>query len=371
MKYCKKCVLPDSRPNLELDEDGVCNACRSHGFKPKIDWDRRHSDFEDLVLRVRKLSRGYDCLIPVSGGKDSTWQTWMCLEAGLTPLAVTWATPARTEIGQRNLQNLIDLGVDHIDFRISPKVEKRFMLKAFEKYGSTALPMHMAIHAIPVQMAYRFDIPLIVYGENSAFEYGSSDESVMGHRLNSEWLKRFGVTHGTTAEDWEREGFTRKELSWYHRPSDEMLEEKDIRAVFLGHYYQWDPEQVKEAAAKQGFVFEKGKRRTGLYDYADIDDDFISIHHWMKWYKFGFTRLYDNLSLEIRNGRVSRDEAIEMIGEVGDQTPKEDIEKCCAFMGLSVDNFMTVAETFRNTDIWVKEGGTWKIPDFLIEKWSW
>lgn len=145
MRYCTSCVLPDTRPNLTLDAGGVCNACRAHMTKRAIDWMARRQGFRTLVENVKDRSSGYDCLIPVSGGKDSTWQVITCLEHGLTPLAVTWKTPARTGIGQRNLDNLVSLGVDHIDYQINPKVESRFMLKTLERFGSTAIPMHLAL----------------------------------------------------------------------------------------------------------------------------------------------------------------------------------------------------------------------------------
>ncbi len=111
--------------------------------------------------------------------------------------------------------------------------------------------------------------------------------------------------------------------------------------------------------------------RTGYYNYADIDDDFISIHHWLKWYKFGFTRLFDNLSLEIRNGRFTRDEALEVIKERGDETPIEDIKKFCSFVHITKDHFLEIAEKFRNQTIWIRENGKWRIPDFIITDWRW
>jgi len=371
MKYCQSCILPDTRPNLIIGEDGICNACKNNSEKPHINWDKRSSDFKKIIEHAKIKSKHYDCIIPVSGGKDSTWQTHVCLEHGLTPLAVTWATPARTEIGKKNLQNLIDLGVDHIDYRISPNVEKRFMWKAFQKYGSTAIPMHMAIFSIPLNLAVKFDIPLIIYGENSAFEYGSEHDSSMGYEMSETWLKKFGVTAGTGPEDWIVEGFTHKELSGYQRPNSETLISKGIKALFLGQYFRWDPEAVKDVALSHGFTFNSGNRKTGYYDYADIDDDFISIHHWMKWYKFGFTRLYDNLSLEIRNGRLTRPEAIQIISAVGDQTPHQDIEKCCDFMNISTRDFFATAENFRNHAIWFRDKDTFKIKNFLFEIWNW
>jgi N-acetyl sugar amidotransferase len=372
VKYCSRCILPDTRPNLEIGADGVCNACRAHESRASIDWQRRERAFREVAAHASSRSSGYDCLVPVSGGKDSTWQIVKCLENGLTPLAVTWKTPARTALGQANLDNLVRLGVDHIDYQVNPKVEARFMVRAFERFGSTALPMHLALFAIPLSLAARYRIPLVVWGENSAFEYGGSREEQTGFRLDGAWLKEYGVTHGTKARDWLAEGFTERELAAYFAPSDEELEAAGVLAVFLGYYFPWDPDETRRVAASHGFKGRPEGAKTGYYDFADIDDDFISIHHHMKWYKFGFTRLFDNLSLEIRNGRMSRDDAIAIVRSTDDQTPLQDIQKFCAFAGVSAARFSEICEQFRNEQIWQRRAdGTWHIPGFLIADWEW
>lgn len=372
VRYCKSCVLPDTRPNLTLDAEGICNACRSHGTRPQIDWSSRAAAFRELCKQVSARPRGYDCLIPVSGGKDSTWQTVVCLEHGLRPLAVTWRTPGRTAIGQRNLDNLIALGVDHVDYQISPKVEGRFMVKALERFGSTAIPMHLALFNIPLKIAARFQIPLVVWGENSAFEYGSADEAHTGFKLDRTWYRTYGVTHGTSASDWVDAELTEKDLAGYFGPDPDELEAQGVRAMFLGWYFPWDPETSLRVAKAHGFESDPGGARTGYYDYADIDDDFISIHHWLKWYKFGFTRLFDNLSLEIRNGRMTRNQAVDIIAAKGDQTPHADIEKFCGFAGITRARFFEICERFRNTAVWKRSSaGVWTVPGFIVPNWNW
>lgn len=371
MKYCVRCVLPDTRPNLALDAQGLCNACRSHQTRAAIDWAARERAFADVAALAKSKSRGYDCLIPVSGGKDSHWQVLKCLEHGLNPLAVTWKTPARTALGQANLDNLVRLGVDHIDYQVNPLVERKFMYRSLVRYGDTAIPMHMALFAIPLGIAARFGIPLVVWGENSAFEYGEASQEHTGFRLDAAWLRTYGVTHGTVAADWVGDGLTAKELTPYCGPSDVELEAKGVSAVFLGYYFPWDPETTLAAAKAGGFRSREQGPKTGYYDYADIDDDFISIHHFLKWYKFGFTRTFDNLSLEIRNGRMTREQAVAVIAGRGDETPHEDIDALCRFLGIDREHFFRVIEPFRNRDIWVRKDGVWKIEDFLIKDWNW
>jgi N-acetyl sugar amidotransferase len=372
MRYCQRCVLPDTRPGLEIGPDGVCSACVAHATKARaIDWEQRRGAFEALVADAKRRSRGYDCMIPASGGKDSTWQVVKCLEYGLNPLAVTWKTPARTSLGAENLANLVSLGVDHIDYQVNPKVERKFLYNALARHGSIAIPMHLALFNIPLKIAVRFEIPLVVYGENSGFEYtGTGDES-RGFQLDSRWMKRFGVTHGTTAADWVVENLTEKELTPYFGPTDVELASKGCRAIFLGYYFSWDPLTSLEVASAHGFRSRREGPKTGYYNYADIDDDFISIHHYLKWYKFGFTRTYDNLSLEIRNGRMTRDEAIRVISQRGDETPHEDITNFCSFVDITTAHFFELIERFRNPKVWTMREGRWVIDGFLIPDWGW
>lgn len=372
MKYCQACILPDTRPGIEIGESGVCSACVAHaGKRTDIDWSKREKSFSGVVAEAKRKSSGYDCLIPVSGGKDSTWQVVKCLEYGLNPLAVTWKTPARSPLGARNLTNLINLGVDHIDYQVNPRVEKKFMYQALARFGSTAIPMHMALFNIPLTLALKYKIPLVVWGENSAFEYSGVGDESRGFKLDGAWLKKYGLTHGTTAQDWISEDLTKKELTPYFGPTDRELDEHGTLAVFLGYYFPWDPAVSLEVARAHGFEVREQGPKTGYYNYADIDDDFISIHHYLKWYKFGMTRLFDNLSLEIRNGRITRERAIEIVRERGDETPHEDLAKFCEFAGLTKEHFFDLIERFRNQQVWRKCDGKWMIEGFLIPDWNW
>ena len=371
MNYCKKCIIPDTRPNIEIGGNGICNACLAHLEKSEIDWSQREKTFQKVVEHAKSRSQGYDCLIPVSGGKDSTWQVLKCLEYGLNPLAVTWKAPSRTQIGIKNLANLVNLGVDHIDYQVAPNVERKFLYQSLVRYGTTGIPMHMAIFNISLKIAVRFSISLVVWGENSAFEYGGTEDERVGFKLDVHWLRKYGVMHGTTAYDWVSDELTQQELTPYFGPTEDELEMKEVLAVFLGYYFKWDPEITFKVASDHGFQAHIVGPKTGYYNYADIDDDFISVHHYLKWYKFGITRSFDNLSLEIRNGRISRDEAIQIVRDRGDETPYEDITKFCDFVGISTTHFFEVIEQFRDLNIWFNQDGKWVIKDFLIPDWIW
>ena len=354
MIWCKSCILPSTRPNLIIEKNGNCSACNNHRTKKNVNWKKRKNEFEILVNKIKKKNLRYDCVIPVSGGKDSTWQVIKCLEYGLNPLTVTWRSPQRTKIGEHNLQNLISLGVDHIDWTINPEIEKKLILKSLKKLGSVSIAMHLGIFNIPVLVASKFAIPLIIWGENSALEYGNIKKNDNQKYLDKQWFKNYGVTNNTLAEDWISPGLTRGKMSSYL--SYKSFSKKNVFhpvSIFLGHYFKWDPKKTFQIAKKNGFKAEK-KARTGFYNFADIDDYSISIHHWFKWYKFGFTRLFDNLSLEIRNKRITRSKAIEIIKKDKLKPPMNDIRKFCKYIKISEVEFFKIAEKFRNKKIWKK-----------------
>ena len=374
IKYCKFCVLPNTRPNISFNaKNNACSVCNSlKNKKQKINWKSREKQFRKIVNVTKNKNKIYDCVIPVSGGKDSTWQVLTALKYDLRPLCVTWKTPARNKIGEFNLKNLVNLSVNHIDFSISPNVEKYFTLKAFKRYANPLIPMHMALHSIPVQIAAKMKIPLVLWGENSASEYGGNKESLKGKFMTSAWRKVYGVTQGTLAKDWVDKKISIKNLAPYVMPSNRELKQSGVKELFLGYYFKWDPKKVFNISKKFGFK-PAIKPKTGYYSFADIDDEFlITIHHWLKWYKYGFTRLWDNLSIEIRNGRLSRKEAIKIIKKKGNEFPVQEIKKFCDYLEISVKKFLVITERFRNKKIWFKDkNGIWKIRNFLINKWKW
>jgi N-acetyl sugar amidotransferase len=370
-RYCHHCILPETRPGVKLDERGICQGCANAVAKAAIDWPARAREFRSLAADVRRRSTAWDCVIPVSGGKDSFWQVVTCLEHGLNPLCVTYAVPGRNALGQANLRKLIDLGVDHIDFRPNPKAQAAFIGRAFRERGISGLVMHMAVFALPVRIAVAERIPLVVYGENSAFEYGSEDPTLAGADLDRRWLETFGVTDGTTAHDWVGDGITERDLIPYVFPDEAALAVAGTRIVFLGHYFPWDPENSRRIAMANGFRSLEGRALVGHYDYVNIDDDLIGVHHHAKWVKFGITRSWDTLSMEIRAGRMTREQAIEELRRLGDETPRDAIRAFCDYLAMSEREYFEVLERFRNREIWTRRGGRWVIDDFLIDDFDW
>lgn len=368
IKWCKKCVLPNTRPNLTIQDDNICSICALKE-KRKINWKNRYEILKKFTKKIKKQSKtNYDCVVPVSGGKDSFWQIITALKLGLKPLAVTWKPSGRNKLGYKNLNNLINLGVDHIDYTISPKIEKNMMLKALKKYGSIGIPMHLSIFNITYKVAHSFNIPLVIWGENPSAEYGYRTISEVKKNPDYDYFMRHNIIKNTTPKVWKDKFLTEKDLNGFYFFS---RREKGVKSIFLGDFIQWDPKKIFREVKKVGFTQDK-KAKTGLYNFADIDDDFISIHHYLKWYKFGFTRLFDNLSIEIRKQRTTREEAIKIIQKNKAMRPEKDIRKFCKFTDISVAEFNKIIEKFRNRSFWKQDKkGKWYIKNFISKKYSW
>lgn len=353
IKLCKICVLTNTRPNIKFNEKGICSACSSKK-NTKINWNKQKIKFEKLVNDIKKKSNGYDILIPVSGGKDSTWQVYTCLKYKLNPLAFSYKPILRTSIGRKNLENLLNLGIDHIDFTINRETELYLLKKAFIKFGAVGLPMHMAMWSIANQLSDKFKIKHVMWGENPAIEYSGTNENKKLKNLDEKWIKKFGINFNTKISDWYDHKLNEKNTIPLNRKKTNQ------KSIFLGDYFKWDPKKILMIAKKLGFK-QGNKPKTGFYNFADIDDDLISIHHYLKLYKFGFTRAFDNLSLEIRNKRIKRNVAIKIIQDDIKKKPTTDIKKFCSLINISEEKFFKICDKFRNKKIWFMKNRKWTL----------
>lgn len=365
MTTCSRCVEPDTRPGITLDREGVCGACRGHEEKTRrIDWTARRRELESLLERFRsKDGSGYDCVVPVSGGKDSTYQVYMMKRVfGMRPLAVTYRYADRTPLGQKNLDALRGLGVDHLEFAPAPEAERRFVKKALLAAGDPCIPDHLGIFAVTLRTAVNFRVPLIVWGENPQMEYGGSAADRDNPFLGREWLRRHGTLQGKTAEDWADSELSAGDLALYRLPTEEELDAAKLSSIFLGYYLRWDPVENYRIASSVGFQKSPDGPKMGIYDFADLDSTNMIVHHYIKWLKFGMTRLHDNISVEIRNGRMTKEEGLRLL-EKGERVPAEEVAILCRYLGMTEASFWEALEKFRDGKIWKKDSqGRWHIP---------
>lgn len=360
LKYCVRCVMPHTKPDLHIDEEGVCNACRSYEKRKEVDWDQRKSELLTLLEKYRQHGSNWDCIVPVSGGKDSTYQVIRMLQLGLNPLCVTSTTCDLSEIGRRNIKNLQRLGVDHVEFSPNPLVRAKLNRIGLTEVGDISWPEHVGIFTIPVRAAVQYNVPLIVWGENSQNEYGGPAAATENNTLTRRWLEEFGGLLGLRVSDLsETYGIEQRHLLPYQYPSDEELQRVGVTGLFLGHYLPWDGLSNALIAQANGFVTYDEPVEGSMVNYENLDNHQTGIHDYFKYLKFGFSRATDIACLHVRRGRITRQDAIEIVTARDGKFPWSYLGKPLAEilepLGMTTDEFIKVCDRFTNKKIFKRD----------------
>jgi N-acetyl sugar amidotransferase len=375
MKYCKKCLYPDTKPQIIFDTNGVCSACTRNELKEKIDWKQKEEDFKKILEKFKnKNGINYDCIIPVSGGKDSTFQTYTMKEKfGLNPLVINFHPLDQTVIGRKNLENLKNLGVDCIEFTPNPLVYSKLAKFGLIELGDFQWPEHIGIFTIPVQIAVKFQIPLIIWGENPELEYGAisqkndqinSNESKFISKdsiLDKEWTEKNGgyFLDKIKPEDMTKYGFKKEDLIPYIYPADEEIEKIGVTGIFLGSYIKWDIFKQLDLVKELGF-HENDEIKEGTYDkWENLDVYFTVFHDYFKFLKYGFGRTTDHVSIEIRYNRLTRDQGIELIKNHEGKIPTKYLTKFLEHAKITEKKFHEVCDSFTNKELFLlNQNGT-------------
>jgi N-acetyl sugar amidotransferase len=359
IRYCSCCVIPETKPDLFIDEEGVCSACRNMEKRQAVDWESRKQELLKVLDRYRsKDGSNYDCIVPVSGGKDSHFQVIRMLELGMNPLCVTSTTDKLSDIGRRNIENLKNLGVDYIEVTVNPTVRRTINKLALTQIGDISWPEHVVIFTIPVRIATQFNIPLIIWGENPQNEYGGPASATENNTLTRRWLEEFGGLLGLRVSDLiGQEGIERKHLIQYSYPSDEDLQRVGLTGLFLGYYLPWDGYQNALYAQAHGFETYHKPVEGSLVNYENLDNYQTGIHDYFKFLKYGFGRATDLACLHIRRGRLSRQDAIKLVRMHDGKFPWVylgcHIEEILKDVGMTLDEFIHICDRFTNKKLFV------------------
>ena len=355
MKYCKKCLYPDTKPQLVFNEDGICSACSNSDLKEKINWDDKEKELRGILEEFKsKDGSNYDCIIPVSGGKDSTFQTYVIKKVyGLNPLVVNFHPLDQTEIGKKNLQSLKNIGVDCIEFSPNPKVYQKLAKYGLVELGDYQWPEHLGIFTVPVQIATKYEIPLIIWGENPQLEYGKPTDIDKETILDKKWLEKNGgfFLDKIKPEDMTKYGFTKNELKPYLYPDNEEIKKIGVRGIFLGSYIKWDIFKQLELVKTLGFS-ENEDVKEGTYDrWENLDVFFTVFHDYFKFLKYGFGRTTDHVSIEIRYGRMTREEGIKLVKEHEGKIPRKFFKKFLESAKITEKEFHEICDKFTNKEL--------------------
>ena len=361
--------MPDTKPDLFLDDEGICNACRSYENRAEVDWTKRYDELQEILSKYKnKDGTNWDCIVPVSGGKDSTYQVVKMLQLGLNPLCVTSTTCDLSNIGRKNIENIKNLGVDYVEMSPNPNIRAKLNSIGLKQVGDISWPEHVGIFTIPVRAAVQYKVPLIVWGENSQNEYGGPAAAADDSILNRRWLEEFGGLLGMRVADLiGMEGIEKKDLICYTYPTDEELEKVGVTGLFLGHYIPWDGLSNALIAQANGFTNYSKIVEGSMVSYENLDNHQTGIHDYFKFLKFGFGRTTDLVCMQIRRGRITRQDGLDTVMRLDGKFPWEylgkSLNEILKPLNITVDEFIRLCDKFTNKKIFKRDSSGELIKD--------
>lgn len=375
MKYCRKCLQPDTRPGIVFDKEQVCMACRYEESKRLIDWDEREQELLKIAAEAKneakKRGLSYDCVIGVSGGKDSTFQAVYAKEKmGLHPLLVNCTPDEITEVGRHNIDNLNKLGFDIISVHPDPNIARQLARKTFFERGNIVAASEYCLWASAYIIADKFNIPLIIQGENAALTLGTSaKQEVSGNAYSVVDLNTLRGGNVSELIDGE-ENIDMQDVFFYKIPDVEHMQEKGIKAIFIQYYAkEWSQVGNADFAIARGLM---GRNTEDLHDigryrrFTALDSDLCVVNQMIKYLKFGFGFATDEACYDIREGRLSREDAIWYVKEYDGKCGEQYIEDACKYLSITKEQFWNVVDGYVNKELFEKdENGRWQ-PKFEI-----
>ena len=363
IRYCRNCLMPDTRPRIVFDSEGVCNACRNAEAKAVIDWKEREREFLDYVERYRAKEGPYDCIVPWSGGKDSSTIAWrLKFDFGLNPLLVTFSPLIPNDIAVHNREEMLKLGFDHLMIRPNQKVARRLARRFMTERGNPKVAWDAGVNAVPLQVAVKYKIPLVFYAEHGESEYG-------GRVLSKESTKIRNLAEvlenqiGDDPHNWENEEIADRDLAPYLYPSLDAVEKIGARALYFAYFFRWSIRQNYEfIRTKIDFKTDPKGRTDGTFtDFDSLDDKIDNLYYYMQFIKFGFGRATRDASRQIQNGQMTRSEGLEIVRKYDDEFPSTNLQANLDYLDLTETQLTEIVDLHRNPEIWMFEGNQWKL----------
>lgn len=384
VKFCVNCVISNQRPSstvefknsqgesksvINFDENGLCSACVYHAEKEcDIDWKSREDALLDLLSKFRSKDGSYDVIVPGSGGKDSAYTAHILkYKYGMNPLTVTWAPHKYTDIGMKNFQEWMHTGgLDNILYTPSGKLHREMTRNAFHNLLHPFQPFIVGQRIIGPAMAKRFGVKLVMYGENQA-EYGNSIEENTNPLMKMDFFStedhlsmKFG---GVTMKEYIESGkYTLNDFQPYIPPKKDDLISAGVEVHYLGYYLKWDPQECYYYAVEHTGFEANPARTEGTYSkYSSIDDKIDPFHYLTTLIKFGIGRCTYDAAQEVRNGKLTREEAIYLVEKYDSEFPEIYFDEFLEYIDTTKEEFYEVLDRHRSPHIWKKEGNTWKL----------
>ena len=368
MEYCKKCLMPNTRPGLKFDENNICYACIHYEKQKKTDWTKRWHELELLCDKHRGCNGNYyDCIIAVSGGKDSHFQVYYMKEVlKMNPLLVSVGNLDWTETGRKNLNNISEtFGCDILMLHPNRKIAKKMLRKAFERIGSPSWYLDYLIYAYPYRMAIKMGIKLLVYGEDVNYTYGGKHDK----ETSSALLQSQNDVVKPLWKEWFEDGeVSEKDLSSITQPTVEDCQKFGLEPVYLSYFIPWNSYHNYEVAKRWGFqhLGHEYEREGFIENYDQIDSIGYLLNIHMKYLKFGHASATDNASRWIRYGMENREEMIPIVEKQDSQLDQGVVDKFCEFVEMSPRDFWKTMDKWYNRDLFDQDrDGVWH-PKFKV-----
>jgi N-acetyl sugar amidotransferase len=364
MEYCSRCLYTKNHPlNIYIDEEGICSGCRVHEEKDLLNWKERGEKLK-MILEGYKNSSGnnYDCIIPVSGARDSYYIVHTIKHVyGMNPLLVTYNKQYNTAIGVRNLANLrIQFDCDIMTLTVNPETVKKITKATMRKMGSIYWHCLAGQTVYPVQMAVKFKIPLIIWGAHQ----GVDQVGMFSHLDEVEMTRKYRKEHdlmGFEAEDLidEFDGITENDIVPFLYPDDKELEQVGVRGIYLNNYIRWDSKLQHEEMIKL-YDYESAFQTRTFDTYNDVDCwNYSDVHDYIKWIKHGYGKVVDHACREIRLNHMTREEGLEIMKKYTSIQPKN-LPLFLNWIGMTENGFNYIIDQHRNPSIWKRN-----------ENWEW
>lgn len=370
VSWCNNCLAMSTRPRITFDERGWCNACRWMEKKKTLDWDQREEELKSLLDKHRREDGVFDCLVPVSGGKDGSYVAYKLKhEYGMSPLCLTVTPALPLKLGEENLRSFVESGYDHMSINPGFEAMRKLNRVGFEEMGFPYFGWLVAIHTVVVRMAQKMGIGLIFYGEDGEVEYGGTNETDRDPIFDTHYMRKIYLAGGHD-KVLDRSGLTEKELYFFRFPEEEELEQFPIDITHWSYFENWDPYRNYLVAKEHCGLKEAEVTNAGTFtNFAQNDQALYALHTYIMYLKLGFGRANQDASIEIRRGAMDRDQAVNLV-RLYDGTPPQDfIDTYLEYFQMSKEEFDAVLDRWVNwarDDLFEKVDGHWR-PLFVVE----
>lgn len=380
VEFCKSCVISNQRPSsvaeltnkssnkkptIKLDENGICDACNFAKYKNnEVDWEERERSLIVLLDKYRSRNSSYDILVPGSGGKDSVFASHILkYKYNMNPLTVTWAPHLYTDVGFKNFEGWLHKGgFDNFLFTPDGKVHRKLTQLAYRNLLHPFQPFVIGQKYFAPKMALRFNIPLVFYGENEA-EYGNSIKENNTSKRDEKYFTSNSSTNkdlffgGVHIDSLKKYSIEKENLTPYLPLEEDALHKNNIQVHYLGYYMKWVPQECYYYSVEHTGFIANDERTEGTYSkYNSIDDKTDGFHYWTTYIKFGIGRTTYDASQEVRNGHITREEAVALVNRYDGEFPKRYFNEFLEYLDIDKEEFFDIANSFRSPHLWKKEG---------------